>query len=385
MIYLDNAATTKISPEVLDAMMPYLTEEYGNPGAMYRLGRQAAGAVAKARQQVADFINAKPEQIIFTSGGSEANSLAFFGLAPYLIKENKKHIIVSKTEHESVLKAARNLCVKYQFGATFVGVNESGVVDLGSLEDCIQQNTGLVSVMHTNNEVGAVNPVVSIKEICKRNGVLFHTDCVQAAGSSPINVDTIGCDFLSLSSHKIHGSKGCGALFVKDAGLLEPVIFGGDEQEFGIRGGTENVPGIVGFGMACEVAKRDFNTNTRIVTNLKCGFHEALIGRLSYHGLSNILHLNGSGGKISNLRFDGIDTQTLLLMLDSVGVCVSAGSACRSLESSPSHVLLAMGLSDEEARSSVRISFSTDQSYDEVASAAEIIADCVSQLHNMER
>lgn len=381
MIYLDNAATTKISPEVLNSMMPYLTEDYGNAGTMHSLGRKAAEAISEARSQVARFINAKPEQIIFTSGGSEANSLVFSGLAPYLINENRKHVITTKAEHDSVLKAARNLCIKHQFGATILDVNKNATVDLDVLKSSVRQSTGLVSVMHTNNEVGSINPISSIGELCRQKGVFFHTDCVQAAGSSNIDSELIGCDFMSLSSHKIHGPKGVGALFAKDISILSPMIFGGGSQEWGVRGGTENVAGIVGFGKACELANRDIETSTRIITNLSCGFKETLVRRLSYYGINNILKQNGSfGGKILNLRFDGIDGQTLLLLLDAKGVCVSAGSACRSYESEPSHVLIAMGYSDSEARSSIRVSFSTDQSYEEAVKAAEILADCVASL-----
>ena len=253
MIYLDNAATTQVDPRVVEAMMPYLTEQYGNPGSLYKLGRDAKAAVEKAREQVARFMGAKPEQIIFTSGATEANNMVFEITRPFLERTGKTHVITSQIEHKSVLKSVRRLIDDHNFDATFAGLSRS----LSGLPESISQSfgskTGLVSVMYLNNEIGHAFDVKTIGKLCKRHDVLFHTDCVQAASYRPISVEKIGCDFATISSHKIHGPKGVGALFVKEPDMWQPMICGGDSQEFGLRGGTENVAGIVGFGKACEL------------------------------------------------------------------------------------------------------------------------------------
>lgn len=392
MIYLDNAATTRIHPEVLDAMLPYLKEEYGNAGAMYGLGRRAANAVAEARQRVARLIGCEPDQIIFTSGGSEANNLVFAGLRPYLLANGKTHIITSAVEHDSVLKAVKSVCnplccntenvIKSDFGATLLGVNPNGEVLVGDLLDALTEQTGLVSVMYVNNETGAVNPVREIGELCRSKNILFHTDCVQAVGFQDINVKDIGCDFLSISSHKVNAPKGVGALYAKDTSVLTPLIHGGAAQEFGFRGGTENVAGIVGFGKACEILARNLKANREKTNDLRIAFERALKESLNSLRLQHILHINSESeySKILNVRFDDVDGQTLLLMLDANEICVSAGSACRSHEAEPSHVLLAMGLSEDEARDSIRTSFSHMQGTSEVLQAAKAIAQCVATL-----
>ena len=383
MIYLDNAATTQIDKRVLDAMMPYLTTQYGNAGTLYKFGRSAGEAVKQARAQVAEFLNARPEQILFTSGGSEANSLVFQGLKEYLKSIGKTHILVSAIEHDSVLKAAHSL-IKDEFYIEYQPAHSDGKVFAQSVEDAITPKTGLVSVMYVNNETGAVNPIEEIGTICMKRGILFHTDCVQAAGCHPIDVEKIGCDFLSISSHKIHGPKGVGALFAKEKSMLASIIFGGAEQEFGLRGGTENVAGIVGFGMACEISTKSLHEDCIWVSTLKQRFYMALTDALKKNGCAEIVHTNGSSvlspGKTLNLCLRGIDGQTLLLMLDGKSICISAGSACRSHEAEPSHVLIAMGLTPDEARSSIRISFSRMNTADEIVDAANIIASCIEIL-----
>lgn len=382
MIYLDNAATTKISPEVLDAMMPYLTDNFGNAGTLYGLGRKAADAVAHARQQVADMLNCEPEQIIFTSGGTEANNLVFFGLRQYLTDINKTHIITSSVEHDSVLKSVQKMCTKSVFGVTKLKVTKQGKVLSQTVKDAITDSTGIASIMYINNETGVANPVKIIGDICKKENVLFHTDCVQAAGTHELNVDKIGCDFLSLSSHKIHGPKGVGVLYAKDKSILSPVICGGDWQEFGIRGGTENTAGIVGMGTACEITAKNFAINSQHISKLKMLFCRRITNELENYGISKHMQINGSpsDSKVINLRFKGVDGQTLVLMLDSKGIFISAGSACRSNDSHPSHVLLSMGLTPDETRESVRISFSEQQSEGEVLVAASEVGRCVAML-----
>lgn len=382
MIYLDNAATTQIAPAVLDEMMPYLKEEYGNPGTIYGFGRKAADAVALARQRVAKFIGAEPEQIIFTSGGSEANNLAIHGTRKYLSGIGKEMILASKVEHDSIMNAVS------QYNTVYVGVDEFGMVCPEHINRALtfcHKNIGIVSIMYANNETGSVNPVADIGKICAEHGVLFHTDCVQAAGCQHTDVKEIGCDLLSISSHKIHGAKGVGALFVKNKELLSPLIYGGALQEFGLRGGTENVAGIVGFGKACELAMLNREECLDTVSYYRQLFYARLIDKLKKKELDSIVSINGeclfnSKGKTLNIRFDGVDAETLVIMLDAQGVCISAGSACRSHESHPSHVLTAMGLTPDEARDSVRVSFSEYNEVAEVEKAASITASCVAAL-----
>lgn len=385
MIYLDNASTTKVDPKVIEAMMPYLTEQYGNPGTIYSFGRDSRKAVEKARAQVASFIGAKPEQIIFTSGGTESNNMVFASLIDKLQADNKSEIVSTAIEHDSIIKSINSMCTKTRFYSHLVRPNAQGVVETDSVIRRINERTGLVSVMYVNNEVGSENPVTEIGEYCKSHNVLFHTDCVQAAGSHEIDVDKIGCDFLSLSSHKIHGVKGVGALYVRDKSLLSPIIHGGDKQEFGLRGGTENVPAIVGFGKACEIATECLRKTDVETSSFKQNFYSCLLESLKSFGLEDVVHINGDliikHGKILNLRFDKVDGETLLLMLDAKGVCVSAGSACRSQENEPSRVLLAMGIEPEDARNSIRVSFSRMNTEGEIEEAAKIMADCVRILH----
>lgn len=381
-IYLDNAATTRISPEVLDAMMPYLKEEYGNAGSLYGMGRRAAEAIQRARERTALLFGCAAEHVIFTSGGSESNSTVFAGLRKRLLDEGKKHLVISAVEHDSVLKAAQAL-TKDGFYITRIYPESNGHISKKKVEDAIQDDTGLVSVMFVNNETGVVNDVWGIGQFCRERSVLFHMDCVQAAGLYELPVE--GCaDFASVSSHKIHGPKGVGALYVRDKNL-SPLISGGASQEFGLRGGTENVAGIVGFGCACEKTVRSLQEDAVHISAMRQQFFMALCRKLEEESIGkSIVHINGlsaiTPGKVLNLRIDGVDGETLLLMLDGKGVCASAGSACRSHEAEPSHVLTAMGLTRDEARSSVRLSFSKYNTAKEVEMAADIFVRCIRSL-----
>lgn len=387
MIYLDNAATTKVLPEVLDAMMPYLTTNYGNAGSLHKLGREASSAIETARQQVADFLNCQPENIIFTSGGSEANNLAIKGVATYLLSKGKTGIATSAVEHDSVFNALRDL--KRGFYPITIPVNRGCICDSIALEDSLMAMSnssspiGLVSVMYANNITGAINNVEKLASIAHNKGAMFHTDCVQAAGFNELDVKKIGCDFLSLSGHKIHAPKGVGALYVKDRSKLSPLISGGSAQEFGLRGGTENVAGIVGFGKACEIAYKNGRQTRDTIGKFCSTFVANLIYVFEKYGIRELLEFNSIANKIVNFRVSGIDAQTLLLLLDTKGVCVSAGSACQSRESKPNKTLLAIGLSDEEARQSIRVSFSGYNTADEVRMAAHIIAGCVNSIVGM--
>lgn len=387
MIYLDNAATTRVAPEVLDAMLPYLRESYGNPGAVYSLGREAKAAVDRAREQVASFMGCSPENVIFTSGGSEGNNLVIRGLETELRKRGRMNVVISKIEHDSVVKAADALCIKDGFYLSKVRPTSAGEIETDAVVKAINQSTGLVSVMMANNETGVLNDTRDICFAVQESGALFHTDAVQAAGCVPLCADSDGYDFMTISSHKIHGPKGVGAIYASRPELLSPLICGGDEQEFGLRGGTENVAGIVGFGKACELTEEKLEANSSRMRIVREIFLKDLrVAFSSFCGDGEHFQINGGGkntNKVLNLRFDGADAQSLLLMLDARGICVSAGSACRSHESRPSRVLTAMGLSGEEAHSSIRVSFSEDTSAEDVRNAAVTIAAGVDFLRKM--
>lgn len=399
MIYLDNSATTPIHPEVLKAMMPYLKGGYGNAGAVYRIGRESAKAIQKAREQVAQLFNASADQIVFTSGGSEGNNMVFsYGMKCMLEERGKKHVVISQIEHDSVYEAATHMFkpsgkvnIKDDFYTQFIHIKSDGTVDVKHLEALLDEDEsiGLVSVMYVNNETGAVNPINHIGEICGERGIIFHTDCVQAAGCHTIDTNTIGCDFATISGHKIHAPKGIGAIYIKDKTLARSLIYGGANQEFGLRGGTENVAGIVGLGKACDLICSDFGTQRVTVSLLKRLFYGNMISYLKEAHLEDKIHVNGASvgdvGKTLNLRVENIDSETLLLMLDTKGVCISAGSACHSHKSEPSRVLTAMGLSDDEARDSVRISFSSTNTPAEVEEAAAIFSSCIEALAGLQR
>ena len=390
MIYLDNAATTQIDPAVRRKMIPWLAEEYGNPGALYGIGRKAADAVAEARRQVAALIGAEEAQIVFTSGGSEANNTVLKGVLPSLRKHGRGQILVSAVEHDSILRCVRQIAEETEFTYELLRPLHNGVVPVSSLTEKLNGSTGLVSVMCVNNETGAISPVAEMASTCHACGVLFHTDCVQAAAAVPLDVTQLACDFLSISSHKLHGPKGVGALYVRDPdqSSLSPLLAGGLLQEHGLRGGTENVAGIVGFGEACDIMRTRREEDERFCTGLKLAFYAKLSAsvdaacRAKHRG--NLLSVNGplptEPGKILNLLLRGVDAETLLLLLDAHGICVSAGSACRSHEQEPSRVLTAMGLTDENARHSIRVSFSRMNTEQEVLDAAEEIADCVERF-----
>ena len=385
MIYLDNAATTKMDARVFDAMLPYLRDKYGNPGALYPLGLDARKAIERAREQVAALINCEPGQIVFTSGGSEANNLviknSIYGLG-------KSKVISLNSEHDSVRGAVASL---RQAGSLLPSIKAVytylwRVARISCLN--MPSEVGLVSVMCVNNETGLINPVEDIALNCHATGALFHTDCVQALGSIPVDVKEIGCDFASFSSHKIHGPKGVGALYVKDDSLLRPLICGGAEQEFGLRGGTENVAGIVGFGAACRITRERLFDDMVYIEALRDVFLEALFECANESQAPEWMRINNPWlddctSKILNIRFDGVDAQSLVLSAGTRGVCISAGSACRAHDNKPSPALISIGLTEEQARSSVRVSFSRDNTKEEVEEAARIIVSCAIELGSM--
>lgn len=381
MIYLDNASTTKLDPLVLDEMIPYLTGLYGNPGNKHFLGQKSKEAIEKARARVAKMIGAKPENIIFTSGGSEANTMVFRGLSDLFLDKDLYSVATSNVEHKSVIRAADSLYIR-----RVIPVEEDGSVSVDAVKEVCDkfEDIALVSVMHTNNETGSVSDVKSIADFCKSRGILFHTDCVQAAGFHRLNVEDIGCDFMSISAHKIHGGKGVGALYVRDTSLIKPTIFGGTTQEFGLRGGTENVAGIVGFGAACELVSKNIDKDHESMANLCRLLQNDLMMIRGNHG-EPIIEIHGqqdADKRILNVCFHGFDAETLLLSLDCLGVEVSSGAACNNNESEPSYVLTNMGISKEDAMSSIRMSLSRYTTEKDISATVDAIIRSVKVLQN---
>lgn len=377
MIYLDSAATTQVANVVLEAMMPWMKDNYCNAGSIYKKGREAKAAIEKARGQVAKMFNSDPENIIFTSGGSEGNSFVFQAAAERLEASEKKHILVSSVEHDSVLRAAESL-TKRGFHVDYLPVSECGTVLYETVKQAITPETGLISIMLMNNETGAINHLDFIARLCQERGILLHSDCVQAAGIWKINIEDVPLDFATISAHKFHGPKGVGCVYIRDPEECHALIQGGHNQEFGLRGGTENVAGIVGMGVAAETILNNLDYIQETVWNYRYLFWNIINERLG-----DTVRVNGQWpalSKVLNIRVDGIDADTFVVAMDAAGVCLSAGSACRSLELEPSHVLTAMGLSPDEARSSVRVSFSGLNTELQVRDAARIFADTVNIL-----
>lgn len=375
MIYLDNAATTMAAPEVQEEMAPYFGEKYGNPGSPHSMGLEAAWAVKQARAHVARAICSTSSHIVFTSGGSEANNLAIKG---FLSTYPGAKIVTDMTEHDSVL---RSVAAWPKERTRFITPRKDGTIDPKDIEQATRNWLGpmLVSVMLVNNETGAVNPIRDTARVCHEAGAKLHVDAVQALGSVRIGVDYLDVDFLSVSSHKIHGPKGVGALYVRNKKDLQALISGGSAQEFGLRAGTENVPGIVGFGKACELVIEDFDNESNRILDIKYHFYECLCRELGFEPRVNGRKPNVSG-KILNITLP-VDGETLVMMCSAKGLCISGGSACTAHEQEPSHVLKSMGLSDEDAHNSIRISFSRYNSREEAESAAIVIAECINKIN----
>lgn len=366
MIYLDNAATTKTAPEVVDAMLPYFSEYYGNASTIYSLGAESKKAMDHARQTIADSLGAKPEEIYFTAGGSESDNWALKATAEAYASKGK-HIITTKIEHHAILHTCEYL-EKRGFEITYLNVDRDGLISLDELKAAIRPDTILISVMFANNEIGTIEPIAEIGEIAKEHGVLFHTDAVQAYAQVPINVDEMHIDMLSASGHKLNGPKGIGFLYIRKGVKIRSFVHGG-AQERSRRAGTENIPGIVGLGAAVERAMRIMDTKTRKEIELR----DYLIGRLE----NEIPHcwLNGHRTKRLpnniNFSFLFIEGESMLIMLDMKGICASSGSACTSGSLDPSHVLLAIGLKHEEAHGSLRLTLSEESTKEEMDIVAE--------------
>lgn len=376
-VYLDNAATTPVSDEVLNAMLPYFNEKYGNASSLYFRGRQAAEAVERAREQVANAIGAGAGEIIFTSGGTESDNIAILGAA-HARRGHGNHIITSTIEHPAVMEPCEHL-KKEGYEVTYLPVDNEGIVSVDALNEAVTPNTILISIMHVNNEVGTIQPIEEIGKIAQENDIPFHTDAVQSLGKIDVDVDKLGVDMLSLSGHKIHGPKGTGVLFVRKGTRLKAIEYGGG-QERGLRSGTENVPGIVGMGQACEAAVRDLKENAAHMTRLR----DRLLDGITKE---EYVRLNGSRTKRSpnnvNVSFHYIEGESLVLMLDMKGVEASTGSACSSKELQPSHVLLAMGMSPEQAHGSLRFTNSEYNTDEEIEYVLEVLPDITQRLMAM--
>ena len=374
-VYMDANATTPLLPEVLDAMRPFWIEEFGNASSIHQRGQRARAAVDRARESVAALVNCRAAEIVFTSGGTESDNLALFGtLAP------GDHLITTRIEHHAVLNAAESLASR-GIEVTFLPCTPQGVVEPSALESALRPNTRLVSVMLANNETGVIQPIRELADRAHAAGTLFHTDAIQAAGKLPLDVKALGCDLLSISGHKMYAPQGTGALFVRRNVRLQPLFFGG-RHERGRRPGTENVAGVVGLGKAAELARKwlaDDKQNS--LTALRDRLEQSLLAQIEESGI------NGAGvarvANTSNFYFDHVEAEALVIALDLKGLAISGGSACQSGATEPSHVLIAMGLSEARARASIRLSLSRMTTADEIDYALDLIPAAVSRLRKL--
>ena len=373
MIYLDNAASTQLHEEVLISMMPYLKEQYGNPSSIHRYGRLTRKAIEKARKQVAELINAKSSEIFFTSGGTESNNTALQGIA---LKKPGSQIITSSIEHDAILEPCKKL-ERLGFDVEYLSVDKFGTIDPLSLKDKISEKTCLVSIMFGNNEVGTIQPIQDIATTCNEKNIPFHTDAVQAVGKIPIDVQKLGIDLLSVSSHKINGPKGIGALYVKNGLDIDPVILGGG-QEHGIRSGTENVASIVGFGKACEIVKLNLEKNYLSLTKLRDCLSSQILNEIPHSRLNG--HSKNRLPHNAHFTFLGVNGEDLIIKLDENGVAASTGSACSVHTQKASHVLQAMGFSHEEITGSLRLTVGVYNTQNEIEQTVSVLKKVVKEL-----
>jgi cysteine desulfurase len=373
LIYLDNAASTQIHDGVLNSMLPYLKEQYGNPSSIHRYGRLTRKAIHKARKQIASLINADPAEILITSGGTESNNTALVGISS-LFPDSQ--IITSSIEHDAILEPCKKLNSK-GFQVNYLPVDKFGMIDTSDLENIISKKTSLVSVMFGNNEVGTIQPISEIAKLCQKNKIVFHTDAVQAVGKIPINVKELDIDLLSISSHKLHGPKGIGALYIKDGVKIDPIILGGG-QEFRLRSGTENVASIVGFGEACEIAQNHLIENMLSIKKLQ----NLLITRV-LDEISEVTFNGHSESRLSNnthFTFLGVNGEDLIIKLDEYGIAASTGSACSINTQKASHVLESMGFSLEQITGSLRLTVGIFNTENEINETVDILKKTVEEL-----
>jgi cysteine desulfurase len=378
MIYMDHSATAPVDPAVFEAMKPYFIDSFGNASTLYSLGREGRRAMESARKQVASIINADPKEIIFTSGGTESDNIAIKGTV-YRLKNKGNHIITSNIEHPAVTETCKYLA-KHGFDVTYVPVDNDGIVKASDVEDAITDKTILITIMHANNEIGTIQPIAEIGKIAHEKGIYFHTDAVQSVGKIPVDVNELNVDMLSLSSHKLYGPKGIGALYIKKGVRLEPILHGGGHER-GIRPGTENVPGIVGLGKACEISQENLEKEMQELTRLRDKLIKAVLEE------NEEAYLNGHPtqrlpGNV-NFRFTGIEGESLILHLDSKGIAASTGSACSSTKLEPSQVLMAIGLKEVEAHGSLRISLGRDNTEEQIDYVIKSIKEVVDILRKM--
>ena len=373
MIYLDNAASTQIHSDVLDSMLPFLKEQYGNPSSIHRYGRLSRKAIHKARKQIASLINADPAEILITSGGTESNNTVLIGISSQF---PDSQIITSSIEHDAILEPCKKL-ISNGFQVNYLSVDKSGMINTMDLKNIISKKTSLVSIMFGNNEVGTIQPISEIVKICHENKVVFHTDAVQAVGKVAIDVKELGVDLLSISSHKLHGPKGVGALYIKDGVKIDPMILGGG-QEFRLRSGTENVASIVGFGQACEIAQNNLIENSSLIKKL-----QTLLVKRVLDEIPEVTFNGHSEYRLSNnahFTFLGVNGEDLIIKLDEYGVAASTGSACSVNTQKASHVLESMGFSLEQITGSLRLTVGIFNTENEINKTVDILKKVVEEL-----
>jgi len=373
LIYLDNAASTQIHSDVLDSMLPFLKEQYGNPSSIHRYGRLSRKAIHKARKQIASLINADPAEILITSGGTESNNTVLIGISSQF---PDSQIITSSIEHDAILEPCKKL-ISNGFQVNYLSVDKSGMINTMDLKNIISKKTSLVSIMFGNNEVGTIQPISEIVKICHENKVVFHTDAVQAVGKVAIDVKELGVDLLSISSHKLHGPKGVGALYIKDGVKINPVILGGG-QEFRLRSGTENVASIVGFGQACEIAQNNLIENNSLIKKL-----QTLLVKRVLDEIPEVTFNGHSEYRLSNnahFTFLGVNGEDLIIKLDEYGVAASTGSACSVNTQKASHVLESMGFSLEQITGSLRLTVGIFNTENEINKTVDILKKVVEEL-----
>jgi cysteine desulfurase len=381
-VYLDHNATTPVEPEVLDAMLPYLSGDFGNASSIHTPGQRARAAVETAREQVAALLGARPQEIVFTSGGTESDNHAIFGIIRYAPGKAQKHVITTRIEHEAVLNACQALekdpAVTTE--VSYLSADSNGLIDIEELRTAIRPHTTLITVMHANNELGTVQPLEQIGKIAAQKDIYFHSDAVQSAGKIPIDVNAVDVDLLSISGHKFYAPKGIGALYIRGGTRLRQLLFGGHHQR-GFRPGTENVPGIVGLGKAAEIASAALQADALRISNLRNELERGLLATIP-EARANAAAAPRTPNT-ANIMFPGIEGEALIIALDLKGLACSTGAACSSGAVEPSHVLTAIGLSPEEARASIRFSLGRHTTSADVAFALETVPAAVAQLRQL--
>ena len=377
-IYMDHSATTPVAPEVLEAMLPYFSEKFGNASSLHSFGLEAKEALEESREKVAGLLGAKPEEIIFTAGGTESDNLALKGIARKNQKSGK-HIITTRVEHPAILECCRKL-EKEGFEVTYLPVTKEGLVEIATLESAIRSDTILISVMHANNEVGTIQPLEEIGRLASEKDIYLHTDAVQSVGKIPTDVNKLGVDLLSLSAHKLYGPKGVGALYIRNGTRLESIIQGGGHER-GLRSGTENIAGIVGLARAADLAGETMTMEAERLTRLRDRLAELVLLKVKESWINGTMKMRLPGNL--NFGFKYVEGESLLLFLDSIGISVSTGSACSSHKLEPSHVLLSLGLKPEECHGSLRITLGRSNTLEEVDYVALGIAETVERFRGI--